>query len=151
MGLCRALGEWDAAEAHAYGIASDVVLDLYHNETSSSLATKYNAADAGMFIARWEGSPAGCLAFNPFDETAFEIHKFYVDPQFRGKGIGSALMRATLSEVEKGRRRTILVHTTVYMKDAVSLYESFGFTRCSPFRSVPASVSHSEIFMSRPI
>jgi hypothetical protein len=47
------------------------VLALFHTETSASLATKYNAADAKLLIARWENSPAGCIAFDPFDEESW--------------------------------------------------------------------------------
>ncbi|APO66853.1 GCN5-related N-acetyltransferase protein [Rhizobium gallicum] len=150
-GFCDALAAWDAAEVQAYGVAAEEVLAIYHGETSSSLAAKYSSADAMMFIARWEGSPAGCLAFAPFDDVTMEIRKFYVDPEFRGKGVGSALMRVVLAEVEKGDRRAIVAHTTVYMKNAISVYEAFDFTRCPPFRQMPNSIAHTEVFMSRPI
>lgn len=149
--FCRALGAWDAVEVQAYGIAPEVVMGLYHGETSSSLAAKYGSEDAMMLVARWEGVPAGCITFDPFDDTAVELHKFYVDPRFRGRGIGSALMRATLAEVKKGQRSTIVIHTTVYMKNAISVYEAFDFTRCLPFRQTPDSIRHTEIFMSREI
>lgn len=149
--FCDALAEWDAAEVLAYGVAPEEVLAIYHGETRTSLAAKYSSADAMMFIARWEGSPAGCLAFAPFDDATMEIRKFYVDPEFRGKGIGSALMRAVLAEVGKGHRRTIVAHTTVYMNNAISVYEAFDFTRCLPFRQIPDSIAHTEVFMSRPV
>jgi GNAT superfamily N-acetyltransferase len=150
-GLCRALGEWDAVEVQAYGIPPEVVLGLFHGETSDKLAARYGSADAMMFVARWEGAPAGCIAFDPFDDMAVEIHKFYVDLKFRGKGIGSTLMRAALAEIDKGHRSTIVLHTTVYMKNAISVYESFDFTRCPPFRPIPDSIRHTEVFMSRAI
>jgi ribosomal protein S18 acetylase RimI-like enzyme len=149
--FCRAIAEWDAVEAPAYGISPEMVVALFHGDTSSSLAAKYNSADATMLIARWEGSPAGCLAIDPFDEAAIELHRFYVDPRFRGRGIGGALIRAALAEVEKGSRRTIVIHTAVHMKNAISVYESFQFTRCPRFRPTPDSVSHTDVFMSRAI
>jgi GNAT superfamily N-acetyltransferase len=149
--FCDALAAWDAAEVQAYGVAAEEVLAIYHGETTSSLTARYGSADAMMFIARWEGSPAGCLAFAPFDDATMEIRKFYVDPDFRGKGIGSALMRVVLAEVEKGHCRAIVAHTTVYMENAISVYEAFDFTRCTPFRQTPDSIAHTEVFMSRPI
>jgi GNAT superfamily N-acetyltransferase len=149
--FCDALAAWDAAEVQAYGVAPEEVLAIYHGETTSSLTARYGSADAMMFIARWEGSPAGCLAFAPFDDATMEIRKFYVDPDFRGKGIGSALMRVVLAEVEKGHCRAIVAHTTVYMENAISVYEAFDFTRCTPFRQTPDSIAHTEVFMSRPI
>jgi GNAT superfamily N-acetyltransferase len=150
-GLCHALGEWDVIAVQPYGVSREEVLAQFHTETSSSLAAKYNAADAKILIARWETAPAGCPAFVPFDDEAMEFHKFFVDSRFRGKGIGRELMRSALAEVAGGRRRKILLHTTPYMKDAISVYESFGFTPCPRFRPTPDWVSHTDLFMSRTI
>jgi GNAT superfamily N-acetyltransferase len=149
--FCSALGAWDATEVQAYGVSPEVVMALFHDDTSNSLAEKYSSANAMMLLARWQGVPAGCVAFGPFDATTAEIHKFYVDPEFRGRGIGRTLMRAILSEIAKGRRSRIVLQTTVYMKNAITVYESFDFTRCPPFRPIPDSIQHTEVFMSRPI
>lgn len=147
--FCRTFGEWDAAEGQAYGVSADVVMALFHNDTSDSLVEKYGSADATMFLARWQDAPAGCIAFSPFDATTAEIHKFYVDPEFRGRGIGGTLMRTILAEIAKGRHNRIVLQTTVYMKNAIALYESFDFARCAPFRPIPDSIRHTEVFMSR--
>ena len=104
-----------------------------------------------MFLARWQGAPAGCIALAPFEADAMEIHKFSVDPAFRGRGIGNLLMQRVLDEAKKSKRTTMLVNTAAYLKSAVSLYEAFGFVHCSPFHEVPAEISHTEVFMSRPL
>lgn len=149
--FCRTFAEWDAVQSEAHGLSPDLVLGMYHTDTSETLAAKFMAADAALFIATWNGMPAGCLAFSPFDDHATELHKFYVDPAYRGKGIGRALMRTVLGEIEKGQRRTVLLATTVYMKEAVALYESFAFARCQPFYPIPDSMKHTEVFMMRTI
>ncbi len=147
----RALGAWDAAEAPAHGIPPDIVLELFHSDSEEDIAAKYSDPDQKIFIARWEGSPAGIVAFGRFGEDALELHKFFVGPEFRGRGIGRALIAAALAEAGKSGRKTMLLHTTVYMKNAVAVYESFGFRRCPPFRPVPAAIEHTEIFMTRPL
>ncbi|TCL69826.1 GNAT family N-acetyltransferase [Rhizobium sp. BK251] len=147
--FCRALAEWDAIEVQAYGVAPEVVLGIFHGETTEGLRQKFTADDACMLIARWDGHPAGCIAFSPFDETAVEIHKFYVDPEFRGRKIGQALMRALLAEIEKGKSGKIVLQTTIYMSHAISLYEAFDFRRCEQFRPIPDEIRHTEVFMSR--
>lgn len=148
--LCRQLAEWDMAMAQAYGVDPDIVMGLYHGETAASLAGRYLQDGAGLFLATWAGTPAGCLAFSPFDETSDELHKFFVGPAFRRKGIGRALMQAVVADVERRRRRGLLAHTTIYMSDAVALYRAFGLDLCTPFRDVPESVRHTELFLSRP-
>ncbi|MBB3659636.1 GNAT superfamily N-acetyltransferase [Rhizobium sp. BK650] len=150
-GFCEALGALDVELGRDHGIPAETVMALFHGETHESLARKYDSDDAMMFLARWEGAPAGCIALAPFEGDAMEIHKFYVDPTFRGRGIGNLLMQRVFDEAKRSRRSTMLVNTAAYLKSAVSLYEAFGFVHCPPFHEVPAEISHTEVFMSRPL
>ena len=147
----RALGGWDAMEAPAHGIPPEVVLELFHSDDEEDVAAKYSDPQQKIFIARWEGEPAGCVAFERFGDDALELHKFFVDARFRGKGVGRALIETALGEARKSGRRRIVLHTTTYMTNAVAVYQSFGFERCPPFRSVPATIEHTEVFMVRPL
>ncbi len=149
--LCRELAEWDVAMAATHGINPQLVTDLYHGETAESLARRYGQPGAGMVLASWDGQPAGCLAFSAFDDTANELHKFYVTPAFRRKGIGGAMMRAVITAVEIRRKSRLLAHTTIYMTDAIAIYRAFGFDFCTPFRQVPEAVGHTEIFLKREV
>jgi GNAT superfamily N-acetyltransferase len=148
--LCRALGDWDAVTHEANGIAADIVVGLFHSQTAESLCDRFSGPDAAMLVARWDEAPAGCIAFAPFDETADEIHKFYVDPAFRRKGIGGALMRDALTRIGARGKPRIVLHTSLYMSDAMAVYRAFGFEPCDAFRPVPDILRRSEIFMSRP-
>jgi GNAT superfamily N-acetyltransferase len=102
-----------------------------------------------MIIARVDGTPAGCFAFEPFGDDASELAKFFVDAPFRRQGIGRALMETVMAEISKGRRRTVLIHTTCYMERAIAVYTAFGFEPCSRFRDTPERVQHTDVFMSR--
>ena len=100
--LARGLADWDTLAVQPYGISAEDVVAIFHPETGADiLATKFGAAGAAFLIARWESAPAGCVAFGPFDDDTAEIHKFFVDAQFRGKGIGRALMDVALAEIGK--------------------------------------------------
>ncbi|WP_040592157.1 GNAT family N-acetyltransferase [Mesorhizobium metallidurans] len=147
--LCRELAQWDAEAVAPYGVSAEDVKAIFHPETSGGeLAAKFGAPDAMAFIARSENRPAGCVAFEQFDDHKTEIHKFFVDASFRGKGTGRALIGAALAEIRKGRSRTVLIHTAFYMKNAIALNESFGFRPCPRFRETPEHVRHTDIFMS---
>jgi GNAT superfamily N-acetyltransferase len=151
-GFCEALGALDVEMGRDHGVPAEIVMTLFHGENHESLARKYSSDEAMMFLARWEGAPAGCIALAPFEADAMEIHKFYVDPAFRGRGIGNVLMQRVFDEAKKmSKRTTMLVNTAAYLKSALSLYEAFGFVHCPPFHTVPAEISHTEVFMSRPL
>jgi len=150
--LCRSLAQWDAEAVLPYGVSAEDVKAIFHPAISrAELTATFKAPEAMAFIARSGNLAAGCLAFDQFDDKAAELHKFFVDASFRGQGIGRALMGAALAEIEKGRSRIVLIHTTFYMKGAIAVYESFGFRPCPPFRETPEHVRHTDVFMSRSI
>ena len=68
---------------------------------------------------------AGCVAFGP-REGAWEIEHFYLDPAFKGRGLGAAVMTALLSEADAARRPVIL--TVLRDSPANRFYARFGFT-----------------------
>src|SRR5690349_10406154 len=74
--FARALGEWDGDQVGPLGYSREEVIEAFHGETAATLAATYLEKDAGFLIARWSGTPAGCIAFRPFDERIAEIHKF---------------------------------------------------------------------------
>ncbi|TPL45455.1 GNAT family N-acetyltransferase [Mesorhizobium sp. B2-4-6] len=151
-GLCRKLAQWDVDASAPHGVSEQDVRTLFQPDTSGPrLAMRFGTPDAVAFIARWEGLSAGCLAFDLFGDGTAELQKFFVDSAFRGQGVGRALMDAVLAEIGKGSIRTVLIHTTFYMKSAVAVYESFGFRPCPPFRETPEHVRHTDVFLSRAI
>lgn len=150
--LCGRLAQWDVEASAPHGVSEEDIRALFQPETSGlQLASQFGAPDAMAFVARSGSLPAGCLAFDQFGDDAVELHKFFVDASFRGQGIGRALMGAALAEIEKGPARTVLIHTTFYMKGAVAVYEASGFSRCAPFRETPAHVRHTDVFLARAI
>ena len=57
----------------------------------------------------------------------------YVRPEFRGKGLGKAMLRC-LSEYARARELSILrLETGIYEVEAIGLYTRFGFERRAPF------------------
>ncbi len=52
------------------------------------------------------------------------IRKFYVDPNFHRKGIGTKLLARIIKEVRKKQIRTLIVGSSHY---AVPFYEALGF------------------------
>ena len=62
-----------------------------------------------------------------------ELKRMYVDPAFRGHGIGRVLLGfLEQSAIEHGCSQ-LLLETGVRQPAAIGLYESAGFVHCGPF------------------
>jgi GNAT superfamily N-acetyltransferase len=86
-----------------------------------------------FFVTRVDGSPAGCGGVQIFDTDYGEIKRMFVRPQYRGLGLGK-MMLDCLAEHARERQVGILrLETGIYQKEAVRLYEQYGFERRSPF------------------
>jgi putative acetyltransferase len=66
------------------------------------------------------------------------MKRLYVRPQFRGYGIGKALINTVLAEARAiGYRRMRLDTVEPVMQDAVRMYRAYGFCEIAPYRANP--------------
>lgn len=62
-----------------------------------------------------------------------EVKRMFVRPEFRGRGLGKAMLRH-LAEYARTRDAGLLrLETGIYEVEAIGLYEGFGFQRRTPF------------------
>lgn len=97
------------------------------------------AAGAQTFIAEVDGKLVGSVVLFPSKSKAYEwaehetaypeIRMLAVDPNFRGTGIGKALLSSCIQQAQKDQAPFIGLHTADYMTSALSLYGRFGFER----------------------
>jgi len=89
-------------------------------------------------LALSEGELAGCVALHELGPDVCEMKRLYVRPQFRGKGVGRALLDAIFAEARvTGYRRMRLDTVEPVMKDAVRIYRRLGFREIAPYRANP--------------
>lgn len=109
-------GKLDAALKQLYGTTQDA-FDRY-NEIEN-LDT--------VVLAYWNGMPAGCGCFKPFDEGRGELKRMYVEPEFRRRGIAQAV----LHELEDWARdlgyAAMVLETGTLQPQAISLYSTEGY------------------------
>lgn len=101
---------------------------LYFAENSGELV--------GMLGAFWEDSPK--------TEHVATVVGFYVDPDYRGAGVGKALMAKVLAELSK--RPKILkakLFAVTTQTPAIALYQSFGF---EPIGVLKREIKVNDIF-----
>ena len=96
-----------------------------------------------FFVARYEGSPAGCCGLKFFGNDYGEIKRMYVLWRFAGCVLGKAML-ARLADYARERNVNLLrLETGIYQTEAIGLYERVGFHRRPPFgeyKEDPSSV-----------
>jgi ribosomal protein S18 acetylase RimI-like enzyme len=106
-------------------------------EEISALDAHYEA----IFLARWDGAPAGCVALRRIDRETCEMKRLYVRPQFRGKKIGQALAEHVIGEARARGYARMRLDTLPAMREAIALYRSLGFVEIAPYRFNPVEGS----------
>jgi GNAT superfamily N-acetyltransferase len=78
-----------------------------------------------------------------------EIKRMYIRPEFRGMGIGRALLEGLIAEAREIGYPRVLPDSTRFMKEAHSLYRSVGFEEIGPYpeSEIPAEYQSHWILM----
>lgn len=90
-----------------------------------------------LALALVDGRPAGCIALRRFDPGRCEAKRLYVRPEFRGHGLGRALLDWVIAEARAAGYREMVGDTMPVMDRALSMYDRYGFERTSPYTNDP--------------
>jgi putative acetyltransferase len=106
------------------------------------LPGKYAEADADLLLARIKGEVAGCAALTARilnDGTrAAELKRLWVEPRFRGYGLGRGLVLAAIDWARALGYQTLVLDTVnEAMPEASALYQSLGFEETGRFNDNP--------------
>ncbi len=110
---------------------------------------KFSPPDGRLLLAEYEGQVAGLACMQKILQNTGEIKRMYVRPEFRGKGIGRALLEGLLSEARAIGYPSVRLDSTRFMKEAHALYRSVGFEEISPYpeSEIPAEFQKHWVFM----
>lgn len=86
-----------------------------------------------FFVTRYEGQLAGCGGIKMFGSEYGEVKRMFVRPEFRGKGLGKAMLRHLAEYARSNDAKLLRLETGIYEVEAIELYERFGFQRRAPF------------------
>jgi ribosomal protein S18 acetylase RimI-like enzyme len=86
-----------------------------------------------FFVARADGAPAGCGGLKIVPGKYAEIKRMYVRPEYRGRGVGVALLSHLTAQAQAARVPVIRLETGIHQHEAIGLYEREGFRRIPPF------------------
>lgn len=85
--------------------------------------------DGAFVIAYLNEIAVGCGAVRRLDPATAELKRMYVDPSFRGQGIGRAIVDALEREARQLLVTRIVLETGTRLTPAIKLYESMGYGR----------------------
>lgn len=121
---------------YAAGLGLDLSFQNFEKEMAS-LPGEYVAPQGCLFYAEADGQPAGCVGIRPVSGEICELKRLYVEPVFRNRGIGRALVLAAIRAARKIGYRRVLLDTLPTMRMAVRLYRELGFTEAPAYYSTP--------------
>ncbi|HEX5024846.1 MAG TPA: GNAT family N-acetyltransferase, partial [Agriterribacter sp.] len=73
-------------------------------------------------------TPVGCGAFKPYDESRAEVKRMFVLPQYRGKGIGAAILHALEVWAAELNYSACILETGKKQPEAIRMYQREGYT-----------------------
>lgn len=121
-------------------------LDLQHyDDELKDLTSKYGLPCGRLYIAKVEGSSAGCIALKRIDDKFCEMKRLYVRSCYRGQGIAESLANTIIKDAKSIGYEYMLLDTLPFLKGAIALYKKLGFIETSAYNNSPMSNS---VYMS---
>lgn len=75
-----------------------------------------------------DGTLLGTVGLYPMNDVTVELRKMYLSPKLRGKGVGKQTLQRMVEKSKELGFKKIYLETASILKEAVGLYEKFGFT-----------------------
>lgn len=102
-----------------------------HNGEDDDFFAQFNKIDSiqNCIVVYIDGIPAACGAFKPFSEDTVEIKRMFTHPEFRKKGLGSAIVKELENWASELNFKKAVLETSKDLKSAISVYEKSGFCR----------------------
>jgi GNAT superfamily N-acetyltransferase len=121
----------------AYAIVEEYceAMSVVARDTREAFAQLYFADGAGVWLARLEERVIGCIALRAMPQftASGEVKRLYVQPEYRGRGIGVALHDALETYARDFGYQWLYLDTTDNMRSAIRFYEQQGYERCARY------------------
>jgi ribosomal protein S18 acetylase RimI-like enzyme len=127
-------GEWQTYRAIRLAMLSESpsAFGSSHDEASrhDAPAWKQRLQDNIVLLARVGPTPAGCAMYSTLgqrDPGDCALFGMWVDPAFRGAGVGRALVEAVVEQAREAGKHRVVLHVVSGNAAATELYERAGF------------------------
>lgn len=96
-----------------------------------------------LLVARESSQAVGCGAIRLIDPRTVEVKRMYVHPEYRGQGVGRAVLDYLEAAARDFGATRAVLETGVHQQAAIALYRHAGFTQVNcwgEYLSAPTSV-----------
>lgn len=87
----------------------------------------YFAKGGVFYLVELDKKYIGCCGLFPLTENSCELRKMYLLKDYRGQGIGQAILEYSIEKASELRFEKIYLETFTSLKEAISLYKKFSF------------------------
>jgi GNAT superfamily N-acetyltransferase len=125
----------DTPDAQMLIAELEAQLDPYYPRTSRHGYSVEKLIQQGVafFVTRQDGIPAGCGGIQFFGAEYGEIKRMFVRPPFRGLGLARLMLDRLEDHAREHGIHVLRLETGIHQKDAIRLYEKWGFQYIPPF------------------
>ena len=88
-----------------------------------------------FFVLTYLDQPAACGGVKLFANDYGEVKRMFVRPAYRGLGLGMNILDRLAEHTRANGINVLRLETGIYQKEAIGLYEKYGFERRPPFGS----------------
>lgn len=108
-----------------------------YDEELAHLEVKYGPPWGRLYLALWDGQPAGCIGLRRMDEQRCEMKRLYVRPQFRDARIGGRLVQQVIDDARSIGYAHMLLDTFPFLETAIRMYRARGFYEIDRYNDNP--------------
>jgi GNAT superfamily N-acetyltransferase len=137
-----------------FGVPADQIVGMPANEYVPTVIEKVcgDPPPKGVFyLVRVNDKLAGMGGLRFLRTGVAEIKRVFFRPEFRGMRLGERMLGRLLTDAKAFGYQTVCLDTAPFMKSAHRLYETNGFSDCSPYdgAEVPSEYHSRWRFMER--
>ena len=114
-------------------------LEIQHyDDEKENPSLKYALPDGRLYLdISDDGIARGCIALRKLSDGKGEVKRLYVRPEYRGKGIATALVERIVKDARNIGYKELYLDTLPELESAVKLYKSFGFEETGQYNDSP--------------
>lgn len=112
-----------------------------YDEEISHLEIKYGKPEGRLYLLYVEKALAGCIGLRKINDTACEMKRLYIRPEFRGRQFGRLLAEKVIEEARMIGYYCMLLDTLPFLESAIHLYQKLGFYEIESYNDSPMDTS----------